>query len=90
MELKPIRTDERAVGRGVTYEAADVLGAEQGRKVLRNLQRVAKLFVVRVLLVVHDGSSTFRSGERAGTGLGGQREEPRSALTARSRPTRPV
>jgi hypothetical protein len=35
-------------------------------------QRVTQLFVVRVLLVVHDGSSTSSvSRERAGTGLGG-------------------
>ncbi|HEX2423494.1 MAG TPA: hypothetical protein VHN56_10150, partial [Actinomycetota bacterium] len=38
-------------------------------------QRVTQLFVVRVLLVVHDGSSTSSvSRERAGTGLGGRRK----------------
>ena len=50
MELKPIRTDERAVGRGVTYEAADVLGAEQGRKVLRNTYLLLALTMVPTVI----------------------------------------
>src|ERR1051326_6236770 len=50
MELKPIRTDERAVGRGVTYEAADVLGAEQGRKVLRNTYLLLALTMVPTVM----------------------------------------
>ena len=37
MELKPIRTDDQAAPRGMSYEAAqDVALAEQGQKVLRN------------------------------------------------------
>lgn len=36
MELKPIRTGDPALGRGVTYDAADLAAQAQGQKVLRN------------------------------------------------------
>jgi len=58
MELKPIRTDERAVGRGVTYEAADVLGAEQGRKVLRNTYLLLALTMVPTVIGAMIGMAT--------------------------------
>jgi modulator of FtsH protease len=51
MELKPIRTDGRPVGRGVTYDAAaDVLAAEQGRKVLRNTYLLLALTMVPTVI----------------------------------------
>ena len=58
MQLKPIRTDERAVGRGVTYEAADVLGAEQGRKVLRNTYLLLALTMVPTVIGAMIGMAT--------------------------------
>src|SRR5438552_6226909 len=37
MELKPVRTDDQAAGRGQTYESThDVAATESGRRVLRN------------------------------------------------------
>jgi modulator of FtsH protease len=37
MELKPVRTDDQAFGRGpATYDAAEIADAGQGQKVLRN------------------------------------------------------
>ena len=48
MELKPIRTDDRPLGRGVTYEAgADVLAGGEGRKVLRNTYLLLGVIYVR-------------------------------------------
>ena len=59
MELKPIRTDGQPVGRGVTYDAAaDVLAAEQGRKVLRNTYLLLALTMVPTVLGAWLGMQT--------------------------------
>ena len=51
MELKPIRTDDQPVGRGVTYDAAaDVVAAERGRKVLRNTYLLLALTMVPTVI----------------------------------------
>ena len=36
MELKPIRTDDQAPGRGISYESTHEVATEAGRRVLRN------------------------------------------------------
>jgi len=46
MELKPIRTGDPALSRGVTYDAADLAAATQGQKVLRNTYLLLALTMV--------------------------------------------
>ena len=59
MELKPIRTDGEPVRRDLPYEAtADVLAAEQGRKVLRNTYLLLALTMVPTLLGAWIGMQT--------------------------------
>ena len=59
MELKPIRSDDRPVARGVTYEAAaDVLAAEQSRKVLRNTYLLLALTMVPTVIGAFIGMAT--------------------------------
>ena len=59
MELKPIHTDGQPVGRGVTYDAAaDVLAAEQGRKVLRNTYLLLALTMVPTVIGAFIGIAT--------------------------------
>ena len=50
MELKPIRTDGQPVGRGVTYDAAEIAASEQGRKVLRNTYLLLALTMVPTVI----------------------------------------
>src|SRR5881398_1988972 len=50
MELKPIRTGDPAIGRGVTYDAAEILAAEQAQKVLRNTYLLLALTMVPTVI----------------------------------------
>jgi modulator of FtsH protease len=58
MELKPIRTDGEPVRRDFPYEAADVLAAEQGRKVLRNTYLLLALTMVPTVIGAFIGMAT--------------------------------
>jgi modulator of FtsH protease len=59
MELKPIRTDGAPVRRDFPYEAgADVLAAEQGRKVLRNTYLLLALTMVPTAIGAYVGMAT--------------------------------
>ena len=59
MELKPIRTDGEPVRRDFPYEAAaDVLAAEQGRKVLRNTYLLLALTMVPTVIGAWIGMAT--------------------------------
>ena len=46
MELKPIRTGDPALSRGVTYDAAEIAALGQGQKVLRNTYLLLALTMV--------------------------------------------
>ena len=50
MELKPIRTGDPAIIRGVTYDAAEIAAAEQGQKVLRNTYLLLALTMVPTVI----------------------------------------
>jgi modulator of FtsH protease len=50
MELKPIRTDERPLGRGATYDAAEIAASAQGQKVLRNTYLLLALTMVPTVI----------------------------------------
>src|SRR5712671_4870637 len=50
MELKPIRTGDPAISRGVTYDAAEIAAAEQGQKVLRNTYLLLALTMVPTVI----------------------------------------
>jgi modulator of FtsH protease len=59
MELKPIRTDGEPVRRDFPYEAAaDVVAAEQGRKVLRNTYLLLALTMVPTVIGAWIGMAT--------------------------------
>jgi modulator of FtsH protease len=59
MELKPIRTDDRPVARGVTYgAAADVLASDEARKVLRNTYLLLALTMVPTVIGAFIGMAT--------------------------------
>ena len=59
MELKPIRTDDRPVPRGVPYEAAaDVLAAGEARQVLRNTYLLLALTMVPTVIGAFIGMAT--------------------------------
>src|SRR3989440_7078069 len=59
MELKPIRTDGEPVRRDFPYAAAaDVLAAEQGRKVLRNTYLLLALTMVPTVIGAWIGMAT--------------------------------
>ena len=59
MELKPIRTDDRPLGRGVTYEpSAEVLAAGEGRKVLRSTYLLLALTMVPTVIGAFIGMAT--------------------------------
>src|ERR1700716_550125 len=58
MELKPIRTGDPAIGRGVTYDAAELAAAEQGQKVLRNTYLLLALTMVPTVIGAFIGIST--------------------------------
>jgi modulator of FtsH protease len=59
MELKPIRTDGEPVRRDFPYGAgADVLAAEQGRKVLRNTYLLLALTMVPTVIGAFIGMAT--------------------------------
>src|SRR5229473_2436720 len=59
MELKPIRTDDQAAGRGISYEPAqDVAVAEQGQRVLRNTYLLLALTMVPTVIGAFIGMAT--------------------------------
>ncbi|TMH70124.1 MAG: Bax inhibitor-1/YccA family protein [Betaproteobacteria bacterium] len=59
MELKPIRTDDQAAGRGISYEPAqDVAVAEQGQRVLRNTYLLLALTMVPTVVGAFVGMAT--------------------------------
>jgi modulator of FtsH protease len=59
MELKPIRTDDQAAGRGISYEPAqDIALAEQGQKVLRNTYLLLALTMVPTVIGAFVGMAT--------------------------------
>src|SRR2546430_3799079 len=59
MELKPIRTDDQAAGRGISYEPAqDVAVAEQGQRVLRNTYLLLALTMVPTVIGAFVGMAT--------------------------------
>src|SRR5437660_5484787 len=59
MELKPIRTDGEPARRDFPYEpAADVVAAEQGRKVLRNTYLLLALTMVPTVVGAFVGMAT--------------------------------
>src|SRR5882672_9421904 len=59
MELKPIRTDDQAAGRGISYEPAqDIALAEQGQKVLRNTYMLLALTMVPTVVGAFVGMAT--------------------------------
>src|SRR2546421_12224102 len=59
MELKPIRTDDKAAGRGISYEPAqDVAVAEQGQRVLRNTYLLLALTMVPIVIGAFVGMAT--------------------------------
>src|SRR5213594_4666763 len=58
MELKPIRTGDPAISRGVTYDAAEIAAAEQGQKVLRNTYLLLALTMVPTVIGAWIGMHT--------------------------------
>ncbi|HEX2566671.1 MAG TPA: Bax inhibitor-1/YccA family protein [Burkholderiales bacterium] len=58
MELKPIRTGDPALSRGVTYDAAEIASVEQGRKVLRNTYLLLALTMVPTVIGAFIGMAT--------------------------------
>src|SRR5467141_3789482 len=58
MELKPIRTGDPAIIRGVTYDAAEIAAAEQGQKVLRNTYLLLALTMVPTVIGAFIGMAT--------------------------------
>src|SRR3979409_2520397 len=58
MELKPIRTGDQAIGRGVTYDAAELAAAAQGQKVLRNTYLLLALTMVPTVIGAMIGMAT--------------------------------
>src|SRR3989454_11469086 len=58
MELKPIRTGDPAINRGVTYDAAEIAAAEQGQKVLRNTYLLLALTMVPTVIGAFIGMAT--------------------------------
>src|SRR5947207_4245479 len=58
MELKPIRTGDPAISRGVTYDAAEIAAAEQGQKVLRNTYMLLALTMVPTVIGAFIGMAT--------------------------------
>src|SRR5205814_6441786 len=58
MELKPIRTGDPAISRGVTYDAAEIAAAEQGQKVLRNTYLLLAATMVPTIIGAFIGMAT--------------------------------
>ncbi len=58
MELKPIRTDDPAYGRGVTYDPAEIAAAGQAQKVLRNTYLLLALTMVPTVAGAFIGMAT--------------------------------
>src|SRR5256712_10107183 len=58
MELKPIRTGDPAISRGVTYDAAEIAAAQQGQKVLRNTYLLLALTMVPTVIGAFIGMAT--------------------------------
>src|SRR3977135_1671491 len=58
MELTAIRTGDPAIGRGVTYDAAELAAAEQGQKVLRNTYLLLALTMVPTVIGALIGMAT--------------------------------
>src|SRR5919206_1861028 len=59
MELKPIRTDGRPTGPGVSYTpAGDIVAAEQAQKVLRNTYLLLALTMVPTVIGAFVGMAT--------------------------------
>src|SRR5437660_8032998 len=58
MELKPIRTGDPAISRGVTYDAAELAAAEEGHKVLRNTYLLLALTMVPTVIGAFIGMAT--------------------------------
>src|SRR6266849_6291184 len=58
MELKPIRTGDPVISRGVTYDAAEIAAAEQGQKVLRNTYLLLALTMVPTVIGAFIGMAT--------------------------------
>ena len=57
MELKPIRTGDPALDRGVTYDAAEI-AAPEGQKVLRNTYLLLALTMVPTVIGAYVGMAT--------------------------------
>src|SRR5216110_2028747 len=58
MELKPIRTGDPAISRGVTYDAAEIAAAEESQKVLRNTYLLLALTMVPTVIGAFIGMAT--------------------------------
>ena len=58
MELKPIRTDDRVMSPGVTYDAAEIAAPAQGQKVLRNTYLLLALTMVPTVIGAFVGIAT--------------------------------
>ena len=58
MELKPIRTGDPALDRGVTYDAAEIAAPAQGQKVLRNTYLLLALTMVPTVIGAFIGIAT--------------------------------
>src|SRR5439155_984749 len=58
MELKPIRTGDPVISRGVTYDAAEIAAADQGQKVLRNTYLLLALTMVPTVIGAFIGMAT--------------------------------
>src|SRR3977135_1024160 len=58
MELTAIRTGDPAIGRGVTYDAAELAAAEQGQKVLRNTYLLLAATMVPTIIGAFIGMAT--------------------------------
>ena len=58
MELKPIRTGDPALSRGVTYDAAEIAAIGQSQKVLRNTYLLLALTMVPTVIGAFVGMAT--------------------------------
>src|SRR5437773_4390620 len=72
MELKPIRTGDPAISRGVTYDAAEIAAAAQSQKVLRNTYLLLALTMVPTVIGAYIGiaSAGFVFAHPIATSLG--------------------
>src|SRR6266480_2858284 len=72
MELKPIRTGDPAISRGVTYDAAEIAAAEQGQKVLRNTYLLLALTMVPTVIGAFIGMAVVATTTKRDFGFMGK------------------